>query len=85
MLGERKNEGEFYFLKLGLWLGLFSLFFRVVVDAVRSNWFDAPFQENFGFINFLERFALYIVVPIFASYIIWKSAKGTRRDFVVKS
>jgi hypothetical protein len=69
------KKSKFSFFLLGLFLGLGSLFFRVFIDVIKSFWFNAPLAEDIGFGDFFERFAFYIVIPIFVGFIFWKSGK----------
>ena len=69
------KEIKFSFFLLGLFIGLGSLFFRVFIDVIKSYWFSTPISENFGFGDFLEKSFFYNVIPIFASFAVWKSSK----------
>lgn len=69
------KESKFSFFLLGLLLGLGSLFLSVLIDAIKSYWFNTPLSENFGFGYFMERLTFHIFIWIFVGFILWKSSK----------
>lgn len=79
------DKGKYFTIYQTLFFGLSLLIFHILVETIESFWYDTPLFESFNSIYIFVVATFFIVVPMIAGYLIWKTNEKTYQKLTAKN